>query len=75
MLRQEVEGLVDAMKSYSKYLEKKNSEVKEHHQSLEPSQSNDNASLVVLPATTGPISVEYVDLEEKLRLLPARFCK
>lgn len=29
-----------------------------------------NASLVTLPATSGPVSAEYAELEEKLRLLP-----
>lgn len=42
ILRQEVEVLVNAMKTYCEYLENKDSEMKERHQSLEPSQSDDN---------------------------------
>ena len=69
-LRHEVEGLVDAMHKYSEYLKDKSSKVVEHHQSPEPSQSNNNATLIVCNAVQGPPLPEYVSIEETLRPLP-----
>ena len=70
LLRQEVEGLVGAMHKYCEYLRGKDLEIKKHHQSPEPAQGDDNASLITLPVTSGPVLSEYGVLEEKLRLLP-----
>ena len=66
----EVECLVDAMHKYCEYLRVKNLEPEKHHQSTEPTQGDDSASLITLPAANGPVSSEYAMLEEKLRLLP-----
>ena len=69
-LKQPVEALVEAMNGYLQYLKHKNSDMKEHHMSPEPFQSNENASLVTLSSRSGPPLSEYVQLEEELRQLP-----
>ena len=58
------------MNAYLHYLKQKNSDMKRHHMSPESFQSNDNASLLTLPARTGPPVSEYIQLEEDLRQLP-----
>ena len=70
LLRQKVEDLVGTMHKYCEYLRGKDLEIKKHHQSPEPAQGDDNASLITLPVTSGPVLSEYGVLEEKLRLLP-----
>ena len=65
-LQQPVEALLEAMNLYLHYLRKKNDSMKEHHMSLEPCQSNSNASLLDLK---GPPLPEYIKLEKDLRQL------
>ena len=68
VLRQAVEGLVEVMRSYSKYITDKSESVNQCHHSEEPVQKDDNASLQCIPCSSGLVPSEYVDLEEKLRL-------
>ena len=55
LLRQEVEGLMDALRKYCEYLRGKDTAMKKHHQSPKPTEGEDNASFITLPATSGPV--------------------
>ena len=72
VLRQDIENLVKSMSKYKSYLTSKCAQVKEHHQSVmvPPASERDNTSLLTLPGTEEPVSLEYSELQQKLESLP-----